>query len=98
MKIISEIQIVPVKPNNGLVAFCSFVLYESVYCSSIGILTRINGGYRLVYPTKKINDKELNIFHPIDKTFGNLIEKEVINKLEDVMNNDRYYINYDSKK
>lgn len=87
---ISEIQIIPVKPQDGLVAFVSFVLDESIYLGSIAILTRPEGGYRLAYPTKKIGLKNLNIYHPINKDFANLIEKEVFVKFEDVMKNDRY--------
>ena len=87
---ISEIQIIPVKPQDGLVAFVSFVLDESIYLGSIAILTRPEGGYRLVYPTKKVGLRSLNIFHPINKEFANLIEKEVFVKFEDVMKNDRY--------
>lgn len=87
---ISEIQIVPIKPQAGLVGFASFVLDGSLYLSSIGIITRPEGGYRLVYPTKKIGLRNINIFHPINKEFAQSIEKEVISKFEDVMNNDRY--------
>lgn len=87
---ISEIQIIPIKPQNGLVAFASFVLDNNLYLGSIGILTRPEGGYRLTYPTKKVGVKDINIFHPINKEFAQTIEKEVIGKFEDVMNNDRY--------
>ncbi len=88
---ISEVQIIPVKPQDGLVAFVSFVLDESIYLGSIAILTRREGGYRLVYPTKKVGFRSMNIFHPIKKEFANLIEKEVISKFEDVMKKyDRY--------
>lgn len=92
MKIINEIQVVPVKPNNGLVGFASFVLYDALYCSSVGIFTRPSGGYRLVYPTKKLADKDIDVFHPISKQVGLLIEQEVTNKLNEVMsfNNGRY--------
>lgn len=90
MRKISQIQIVPVKPRNGLVAFCSFVLYQDMYCSSVAIFTRPDGSYRLVYPTKRVGNKDLNIFYPISNEMGSLIEKEVSNKLKDVMNNDRY--------
>lgn len=90
--LISEIQIVPVKPNNGLIAFCSFVLFESLYCSSVAIYTRPEGTYRLVYPTKKLPDKNVNLFYPINKLFAEQILKEVSNKYEEVMKlkNDRY--------
>lgn len=87
---ISEIQIVPIKPQSGLVAFASFVLDNSLYLGSIGIITKPEGGYRLVYPTKKLGLRSLNLFHPINKQFAESIEKEVIAKFEDVMNNDRY--------
>ena len=87
---ISEVQIIPVKPQDGLIAFVSFVLDESVYLGSIAVLTRPEGGYRLVYPTKKVGTKNINIFHPINKEFAQSIEKEVISKFEDVMIHDRY--------
>lgn len=87
---ISEIQIIPIKPQQGLVAFASFVIDNSLYLGSIGIVTRPEGGYRLVYPTKKVGLRNLNIFHPISKEVAQSIEKEVISKFEDVMNHDRY--------
>lgn len=88
---ISEIQIIPIKPQDGLVAFASFVLDDSLYLGSIGIVTRPQGGYRLVYPTKKVGIRNLNLFYPINKSFAESIEKEVIGKFEDVMKNyDRY--------
>ena len=94
MKVISEIQIIPVKPHNGLLAFCSFILFNSLYCSSVAIFSRPDGNYRLLYPTKQLSGKAINIFHPIDKNIGLLIEQEVSNKLKDVMTNDRYGINH----
>jgi len=88
---LSEIQIIPIKPQNGLVAFASFVLDENLYLGSIGIVTRPQGGYRLVYPTKKVSEKNLNIFYPISREFALDIEKEVVKQFEDVMKKyDRY--------
>lgn len=86
MKRITEIQIVPIKPESGLVAFASFVLDNSLYLGSIGIATRLQGGYRLIYPTKRTGNKDMNIFHPINKAFAQVVEKEVVRRLEDVMN------------
>lgn len=83
---LSEIQIVPIKPQNGLVAFASFVLDKSLYLGSIGIMTRPQGGYRLVYPTKKVAEKSLNIFYPINREIAQLIEGEVVRQFEEVMN------------
>lgn len=95
---ISEIQIIPIKPQNGLVAFASLVLNNNLYLGSIGIITRPNGGYRLVYPTKKVGMKNINIFHPINKEFAQEIEKKVIKKFEKVMtkvNKDDRYSSFD---
>ena len=84
---ISEIQIIPVKPKDGLVAFTSFLLNDVMYMGSIAILTRPSGGYRLVYPTRKVGDKQLNIFYPIKKEFAQMIEDVVIKKYEEVTEN-----------
>ncbi len=82
---ITEIQITPIKPCNGLVGFASFVLYGAVYCSSVGIYTRLDGGYRLTYPTKQVMGREMDIFHPINKQLGLEIEQTVTAVLDDVM-------------
>lgn len=83
---VSEIQIAPVKPAYGLVAFASFVFCNAIYCSSVAIFTRPNGGYRLLYPTKEVAGRQLDVYHPISGVVGRLIEKEVIAKYEEVMN------------
>lgn len=77
---LSEIQITPIKPQNGLVAFASFVLDGSLYLGSIGIYTRPQGGYRLTYPTRGT----FNIFHPINRQIAEEIEHTIISKFEDV--------------
>ena len=85
MKHISEIQIIPIKPQNGLIAFASLVLDDCLYLGSIGVYARLDGtGYRITYPTKKIGDKGLNIYHPINKLLAKEIEKAVLNKAEKV--------------
>ena len=51
---ITEIQIIPIKPRDGLVAFASCVVNNALYIGNIGIYTSQSGpdGFRLVYPTK----------------------------------------------
>ncbi|MBP7700526.1 septation protein SpoVG family protein [Candidatus Woesebacteria bacterium] len=90
---ISEIQITPIKPNNGLVAFASLVINDIWYLGSIGIFTRPEGGYRLTYPTKAVANTKINIFYPINKIASNEVEIAVINKYEEVMKN---YVRYSS--
>ena len=83
---LSEISITPVKSQNGLVAFASFVVNNALYCSSVAILTRPTGGYRLVYPTKQVASRQINIFHPINNQVGRQIEDLISTKYEEVMN------------
>ncbi len=90
---ISEVRIVPIKPNNGLVAFASFILDSKLYLSSIAVHKKLDGsGYRLTYPTKQVCKKDFSLFHPIAKELGQEIEQAIFQKLKKVMEgcNDRY--------
>lgn len=77
-EIISEINIVPIKPKFGHVAFASFILFESLYISSVAVYTRPYGGIRLVYPRKK----NLDVCHPIKHELGVLIEEAITNEMQ----------------
>ena len=85
--LISEVQITPIKPINGLVGFASLVLDDNFYLGSIAIMTRPLGGYRLTYPTRKVGMKNINTYYPINKKIAELVEKTVIKQFEEVMNN-----------
>jgi DNA-binding cell septation regulator SpoVG len=84
---ISEIEIVPLKPNNGLVGIASLVYDNSLYLGSIGIITRPQGGYRLSYPTRPGTKISFNIFYPINSTIAEEIEQAVIARFEEVVRN-----------
>ncbi|MEI8061329.1 MAG: septation protein SpoVG family protein [Candidatus Berkelbacteria bacterium] len=83
---ISEIQIIPVKAQDGLVAFASVIVNCELYLGSIAIHSRRDGrGYRLTFPTKLIAGKNINIYHPINKTTSVAFEKAIITKYKEVM-------------
>ena len=82
--LVSEVQITPIKPNDGLVGFASFVFDNCLYFSSIGIYTRPQGGYRLTYPTRKTPNGSIGLFYPIDRGVAKEIEQKVISKFEEV--------------
>ena len=83
---ITEIQITPIRPRDGLVAFASVVLDNSVYLGSIGVYTRLDGtGYRITYPTKKVGGKDLNIFYPLNRDMSKLIEAAIIKKAQEIL-------------
>lgn len=82
---ITEIQITPIKPRNGLVAFASIVLDNNIHLGSIGIHTKLDGsGYRITYPTKKVGEKDLNIFFPINRDTSKQIEEAIIKRAEEL--------------
>jgi hypothetical protein len=93
---ISEIQIVPVKPKNGLVAFVSFILNESLFVSSVAIYTRLENPdqYRLVYPSKQIGNKDTSILYPIKKEVGGYIEKQVSDQYNKLFKKCDEYVRY----
>lgn len=94
---ISEVNVTPVKPTDGLVAFASCVIDESLYIGSIGVHKLLDGsGYRITYPTKKLGYKQLNYFHPITKAAGQLIEQAVAKRCTELFersdeNNGRHH-------
>ncbi len=76
----------PIKPNNGLVAIASVVVADCLYLGSIGVHTKLDGnGYRITYPTKNLNAKSFNVFHPIRKDIALAIERAIIAKVEEVL-------------
>lgn len=89
---VSEVNITFIKPNDSLIGFASVVLDDAIYLSSIGIHTRLDGGYRLTFPSKKSGQQQFQIFHPIRKDVGAAIERAIFDKLKDVMSktNARY--------
>lgn len=78
--LVSEIQIIPVKPKEGLVAFASCVVNSQFYIGNIAIYTRPNGqDYRLVYPCKVLsNGKKINRFHPINRQSADQLTRQII--------------------
>ena len=82
---ITEITITPIKPNDGLVGFVSFTYDQTFYLGSIGIYTRIEGGYRLTYPLRKNTMKNINYFYPINKDIQLALEEVVTEKYEELM-------------
>ena len=90
---IDEVQIIPIKPVDGLIAFASVVYNNAVFLGSIGVHTKLDGsGFRLTYPTKKVMGKDMHLFHPINCTLSQEIEEAIFAKLKKVMkkSNDRY--------
>lgn len=82
---ISEINIVPVKPQDGLIAFASCVLDGSYYLGGIAIFTRLSGGLRLVYPTRKVGERHMHVHHPISQGMGRAMDDAILRRAEEVL-------------
>ena len=83
---VSEIQIFPVKPKDGLIGFASFLLDGKYYVGSVAIYTRLDdSSYRLVYPTKKIGLGNLHLFYPVSREVGQAIEHAVSEKSDEIL-------------
>lgn len=85
--VVSEIQIIPVLPKNGLIAFVSCVINNQLSLNNIALYTRPDGnGYRLVYPSKILpNGKQINSVYPINKEAGETIKTMIVNKFEELL-------------
>ena len=82
---ISEVQVQPVKPVDGLIAFASVLLDGQLYLSSMAVYRRLdNTGYRITYPAKRIGGRQLNVYHPITRELGELIEQAITAKCVEI--------------
>ena len=77
---ISEVKIQFVRPNDGLIGFASIVLNNSLYLGSIGVYTKLSGGYRLTFPKKE----GVDVFYPINRKTSHAIEQAIYDKLKKV--------------
>lgn len=85
---ISEIQIVPIKPQNGLVAFASAVINNQFFVGNVAIYTSLKSplGFRLVFPNKKLNSGQVvDCFHPINKEAEGQVTSAIVMKYLDLM-------------
>lgn len=83
---ITKVEIIPIRPKNGMVGFASVEIEGQFYVSSIGVHKRLDGnGYRITYPTRKVGEHDVNIFHPTNRILSEAIEQAIFNKAESVM-------------
>ncbi len=78
---VSEIQIIPIKPKEGLVAFASCVINNQFFIGNLTIHSSLStsDGFRVVYPTKVLhNGVSLSIVYPINKETGVIIQRRLV--------------------
>lgn len=88
---VTEVQIIPISPLNSLLGFAKVVLNDSLVLKSIAIHKKLTGtGFRLTYPTKKVESFEVTLFHPISTELSLAIEEAIFTKMKEVIKNDRH--------
>lgn len=85
---ISEVQVAPVRPCDGLVAFASVLLGKQLFVGGIGLHSAAAPRhYRLVWPARTLpTGQRIKFVYPIIRALGDAIEQAVIEKYEDVIN------------
>jgi stage V sporulation protein G len=84
---VSEVRINLIKPQDGLIAFASMVVNGDLYLTGIAIHRKLDrSGFRLTYPNRKVSQQSFDIFHPINRKAGRVIEDAVLAALKDVLN------------
>ncbi len=82
---ITKLEIISIKPNQGLVGFANIILEDQIFLGSIGIHLKLNGdGFRLTYPTRKIGDQSVTIFHPLQHELSRAIEKAIEARIQEL--------------
>ncbi len=85
---VTKVEILPIHPQDGLMAFACVELDGRFYVSSIGVHRKRDGsGYRITYPTKRIGEGSQTICHPTTQELSREIEKVVCEKAEKVLGN-----------
>ncbi|MGE4573293.1 septation protein SpoVG family protein [Parachlamydia sp.] len=83
---ITKVELLPIRPQNGLMAFACVEIDHQFYVNSIGVHKRRDGkGYRITYPTRKVGEQNLTIFHPTEPSLSKEIEEAICSKAEEVM-------------
>ncbi len=79
---IEKVTITPIKPFKGLIAFAHLFIEGGLYLGSIGVYTKRDGsGYRLTYPTRKVGDVNISIFHPTTQKCSKEFEKMILEEV-----------------
>lgn len=82
---VSKVEIIPIRPQQGLIGFAVVEIDEQLVLHSIAIHTRKDGsGYRLTYPTRSGSALKEPLFHPIAPNLSKEIEKCIFNKAKEI--------------
>ena len=85
---VDEIEVVLVKPKDGLLGFASCVIEKQLYLGNIALHNSPTSAdkYRLVFPAKKLlTGRTLQFFYPINSDFYRQIKSAIVNHYEKII-------------
>ncbi len=77
---IKKVEIVPIRPYEGLIAFANVELEEGLYLGSIGVHRKLDGGFRITFSIRKVGEANLCIYHPIKQEVSKEFETAICSK------------------
>jgi DNA-binding cell septation regulator SpoVG len=88
-KLVTKVELVPIIPNKGHIAFANIVIENKLALNGVGIHTCLSrSGFRLLYPTKTLpNGKVIQMYYPINKQVADEIQDTIINEYEGLLEN-----------
>ena len=92
---ITEVNLTPIQPKDGLIGFASFVLNGSFYMGSVAIYAKPDGTFRLLYPAKKVWATNMDVFHPINREASKAVERAIFKKCDEIFNKRSYEVKND---
>lgn len=83
---VTKVELIPIRPKDGLVAFACIELDHDFFVGSIGVHKKLNSaGFRITYPSRKVGGISMTICHPIENALSKEIEEAVCSKIELLM-------------
>lgn len=84
---VSDVQLIPVKPKEGLTFFASCILDDKYYLGNLAVFSLRDGsGFRVVFPTKTLkNGQQIPIFYPVKKELADEIQRAISRCAEEFM-------------
>ena len=84
---IKQVTFYPIRPTEkGLVGFATCLFDDKLALNSIAIYTKPGGGYRLLFPNRKLpNGRDIAIFYPVNKETYELLKQAIVKKIEELV-------------
>lgn len=86
---ITNLQLTPVRAQNGLTFFASFVVNNAFQLANIAVYSKLDGtGFRCVFPVKELpNGSSIPLFYPINKEIGHQVDDLITEKANQLLLN-----------